>query len=62
MTTTLGSSSGYLVLINTVTVEPDRAEDLLANLHAATENGWRRLPGLCRPNRHFSHDRTHVAN
>lgn len=39
--TTLDSESGYVVLINTFTVEPDRAGELLAVLSRATEEGMR---------------------
>ncbi len=62
MTTTLDSSAGYVVLINTFIVEPDQAEELLANLSAATESGMRHLPGFVSANLHLSQDKTHVAN
>lgn len=62
MTTTLDSSAGYVVLINTFIVEPDQAEELLANLSAATESRMRHLPGFVSANLHLSQDKTHVAN
>ena len=60
--TTLDPRSGCLVLINTFTVEPARAEELLAVLSQATENGMRQRPGFVSANLHLSHDRRHVAN
>ncbi len=62
MTTTLDPSAGHLVLINTFTVEPSRAEELLKILSDATEQGMRHLPGFVSANLHMSLDRTHVAN
>ena len=60
--TTLDPDSHYLVLINTFTVEPDRAEDLLAALSSATENGMRQRPGFVSANLHVSDDGRHVTN
>ena len=60
--TTLDPKSGYLVLINTFTVEPARAEELLAVLAEATLNGMRQRPGFISANLHLSPDRRHVAN
>lgn len=60
--TMLDPADGYVVLINTFTVDPDRAEDLLAELSRATETGMRRRPGFISANLHVSHDRRHVAN
>lgn len=62
MTATLDPSAGYVVLINTFTVEPDRAEELLANLSVATDTGMRNLPGFVSANLHLSHDKTRIAN
>lgn len=60
--TTLDPSDGYVVLINTFTVEPDQAETLLAELLEATERGMRPRPGFVSANLHVSTDRKHVAN
>ena len=59
---TLCPNDGYVVLINTFTVEPDRAEELLQALSRATENGMRRRHGFVSANLHLSQDRRHVAN
>ncbi len=60
--TTLDPNSGYVVLINTFTVEPDNAEQLLAELSRATETGMRHRPGFISANLHLSTDKRHVAN
>ena len=60
--TTLDPASGYLVLINTFTVDPEKAEKLLSILSHATEHGMRHRPGFISANLHVSHDRRHVAN
>lgn len=60
--TTLDPTDGYVVLINTFSVDPDRAEELLAELTTATEQGMRHRPGFVSANLHLSHDRRHVAN
>lgn len=60
--TTLDPADGYVTLINTFTVVPDRAEELLAELVAATQNGMRHRPGFVSANLHVSADRRHVAN
>lgn len=60
--TTLDSESGYVVLINTFTVEPDRAGELLAVLSRATEDGMRQMPGFVSANLHVSRDGRHIAN
>lgn len=62
MSTTLDSSDGYVVLINTFTVEPERAEKLLAALSRATEDGMRQRAGFVSANLHLSRDGRHVAN
>jgi quinol monooxygenase YgiN len=59
---TLDPKSGYVVLINTFTVEPSKAEELLAALSRATEQGMRQRPGFVSANLHISQDRRHVAN
>ena len=60
--TTLDPKDGYLVLINTFTVDPDRAEELLQVLSEATEKGMRQRPGFISANLHMSVDKKHVAN
>jgi quinol monooxygenase YgiN len=59
---TLNPSAGYLVLINTFTVAPGKADDLLAVLSHATEARIRHVPGFVSANLHLSADRRHVAN
>ncbi|MEV4620793.1 antibiotic biosynthesis monooxygenase [Asanoa sp. NPDC049573] len=51
-----------MTLINTFTVDPARAEDLLETLSRATEQTMRHLPGFVSANLHVSDDRRHVAN
>ena len=60
--TTLDPASGYVVLINTFTVEPSRAAELLAALSQATEHGMRQRQGFVSANLHVSQDKRHVAN
>lgn len=60
--TTLDPDAGYVVLINTFTVEPDRADELLAALSRATEHGMRQRHGFVSANLHVSRDRRRVAN
>ena len=60
--TTLDPDAGYVVLINTFEVEPDRAEELLAELSKATLDGMSRRPGFVSANLHISKDRRFVAN
>ena len=60
--TTLDPRSGHLVLINTFTVEPARAGELLAILSEATANGMCQRSGFISANLHFSYDRRHLAN
>lgn len=60
--TTLDPNSGYVVLINTFTVDPDNAEQLLAELSRATETQMRHRPGFISANLHLSTDQRHVAN
>jgi quinol monooxygenase YgiN len=59
---TLDPNSGHLVLINTFTVDPAKAEALLSALSQATEHGMRQRPGFISANLHISHDKRHVAN
>ena len=60
--TTLNPNDGYVVLINTFTVEPDKAEALFTELLEATEQGMRPRPGFVSANLHVSTDRKHVTN
>ena len=60
--TTLDPADDFIVLINTFTVEPDRAEELLANLTRATRDVMWPRPGFVSANLHISQDRRHVAN
>lgn len=59
---TLDPKDGHMVLINTFTVEPDKAEKLLAELAQATELRIKRQAGFISANLHISEDRRHVAN
>ena len=60
--TTLNPDDGYMVLINTFTVEPEKADELLADLIHATETMVCRQPGFVSATLHLSDDRRHVAN
>lgn len=60
--TTLDPQDGHVVLINTFTVDPEKAEELLRVLTEATEHGIRQRPGFVSANLHLSQDRKHVAN
>lgn len=60
--TTLDPNDHYYTLINTCTVEPDKAEELLKVLSEATAHGMKQRPGFISANLHLSEDRTHVAN
>ena len=62
MPTTLNPNDGYMVLINTFTVEPSKADELLAELTHATEMRIRNRPGFISANLHVSDDRKHIAN
>ena len=59
---TLDPNDGFVVLINTFKVEPDRAEELFGALSRATEHVMRHRPGFVSANLHMSQDRRHVAN
>lgn len=60
--TTLDPQAGHVVLINTFTVDPARAEELLQVLSEATEHGMRQRPGFISANLHVSMDKKHIAN
>ena len=51
-----------VVLIDTFTVEPEKAEALYEELMTATEKGMRPRPGFVSANLHVSNDRKHVTN
>jgi quinol monooxygenase YgiN len=60
--TTIEQNSGYATLINVFTVEPDRAAELAALLHTATQEVMRHQPGFRSANIHVSTDGTRVVN
>jgi quinol monooxygenase YgiN len=60
--TTLDPKDGYLVLFNTFTVDPAKADELLRVLSEATEHGMRQRPGFVSANLHISTDKKRVAN
>ena len=60
--TRLDPQDKIMTLINTFTVDPERAEELLATLSQATEEVLRPLPGFISANLHMSDDRRYVAN
>ena len=60
--TILDPNDGHLTLINTFTVDPDKADALLKILSDATEQGMRHRPGFISANLHVSLDKRHVAN
>jgi quinol monooxygenase YgiN len=60
--TTIEQNSGYATLINVFTVEPDRAAELAALLHTATQEVMRHRPGFRSANIHVSTDGTRVVN
>lgn len=59
---TLDPKAGHVVLINTFTVDPAKAEALLSALSHATEHGMRQRPGFVSANLHISQDKRHVTN
>ena len=60
--TTLDPGAGYLVVINTYAVAPERAETLLDLLVRATNETLRHVPGFVSANFHLNLDRTQVVN
>lgn len=60
--TTIQQHSPVATLINVFTVEPDRADELIALLSQATEDVMRHVPGFVSANIHLSTDRTRVTN
>lgn len=60
--TILDPSADNFILINTFTVEPEMAQELLTSLSKATEDVFLHLPGFVSANLHMSDDQRHVAN
>ena len=60
--TTLDPDAGYVTIINTYAVAPERAEELLDALVRATADTLRYVPGFVSANFHMSLDRTQVVN
>ena len=60
--TTLDPSAGYITIINTYAVAPERAEALLDFLVRATKETIRYVPGFVSANLHLNFDRTQVVN
>jgi len=60
--TILDPKAPYITLINTFTVDPSRADELLELLAKATAERMRDLPGFISANLHMSLDRRRVAN
>jgi antibiotic biosynthesis monooxygenase (ABM) superfamily enzyme len=62
MMTTIQQHSQYATLINVFVVEPERAAELAAFLHDATETVMKHRPGFRSANIHVSTDGTRVVN
>jgi len=60
--TALDPDAGYVTIINTYEVAPDRAEALLDTLVRSTVETLRYVPGFVSANVHVSSDRTQVVN
>jgi len=60
--TTLDPRAGYVTIINTYTVSPDRADALLDLIVRATLETIRFVPGFVSANIHVNSDRTQVVN
>jgi len=60
--TTLDPGAGYVTLINTYVVAPERAEELLDFLVRSTLETLRYVPGFVSANLHVNFDRTQVVN
>jgi quinol monooxygenase YgiN len=60
--TILDPADGYLTVINTYAVAPERAEALLDLLVRATEETLRYVPGFVSANFHLNLDRTQLVN
>lgn len=60
--TTLDPGDGYLTVINTCAVAPQRAVALLGLLVRATDETMRHVPGFVSANFHLNLERTQVVN
>jgi len=60
--TTLDPAAGYVTIINTYAVAPERAEELLDFLIRSTAETLRHVPGFVFANFHVNLDRTEVVN
>lgn len=60
--TTIDAAQDVVTLVNVFTVEPERADELLALLEEATEKVMRHRPGFVSANLHRGLDGRHVAN
>jgi heme-degrading monooxygenase HmoA len=60
--TRLDTRDGYAVLINTLRVAPERAEELMTLLERATEETFRFQRGFVSANLHLSADRKRIVN
>lgn len=60
--TTLDPSAGLITTINTYTVTPERAEEVLEYLERSAMETVRHVPGFLSFNFHLSLDRTQIVN
>ena len=60
--TTLDPSAGHTITINTYSVAPERAEEVLAYLVRSAVEIVRYVPGFVSFNFHVSRDRTQIVN
>jgi quinol monooxygenase YgiN len=60
--TVLDADAQYVVIINTFSVDPAKAEELLNVLIKGTEEGVSKRPGFISANWHMAKDRRHVTN
>ena len=60
--TTLDPGAGYVTIINTYSVDSERAEELLELLVRSTAETLRFVPGFVSANFHISADRTQLVN
>jgi quinol monooxygenase YgiN len=60
--TTLDPGAGYITIINTYAVAPERAEALLDFLVHSTNETIRHVPGFISANLHVNFERTQVLN
>ncbi len=60
--TTLDPAAGYVTIINTYAVAPERAQELLDFLMRSTVETMQYVPGFVSANFHVNLDRTQVVN